>query len=316
MESKLLQVDIHYQSSFERWYDRAAVRSKPRRMLSEELTSGLLCFSPELALVSRHPLLAACDASVVKEILIHHLFAYLTFTDRLEHEVVNRTARRIATGTMGLGLPPELRLDAYKIYCDEAYHSLFSVDLRHQIHTASGIDCELNTVNLALKSLRRHRDNLAPDLRKLAELFFVIVSETLISGILAKIPPDARIVTSVRQMISDHAEDERRHQAFFSRLCEIIWPQLTDREQRAIGPLLPIFILSFLSPDYPSIRAYLAKYLTREEVEMVIADSYPPQQLVSSARIAARSTLRLFQRCGILEDPETAESFNQSGLFS
>jgi hypothetical protein len=284
-------------------------------MLSEELSSGLLCFSTELALVSRHPLITARGASVVKEVLIHHLFAYLTFTDRLEHEVVNRTARRIATGRIGNWLPPELRLDAYKIYCDEAYHSLFSVDLRHQIHTASGMEYQPNTVNLALKSLRRHRDNLAPDLRKLAELFFVIVSETLISGILAKIPPDARIVTAVRQMVSDHAEDEGRHQAFFSRLCEIMWPRLTAREQSAIGPLLPGFILSFLSPDYLSIRACLAKYLPREDVELVIADSYPPQQLVSNAKTAARSTLRLFQRCGILENSETKEAFNHSGLL-
>jgi para-aminobenzoate N-oxygenase AurF len=306
---------IFYKSSFGDWYSRASVRSKPRRVLSEELTSGLLCFSPELAPVSKHHLLIDRGELVVKEVLTRHLFAYLTFTDRLEHEVVNRTARRIAVGKLGMSLPQDMNLDALKIYCDEAYHSLFSVDLRQQISAALGIQRSSNSDHEALRCLRQQRDASAPEVRKLVELFFVIIAETLISPVLAKVPSDVRIVTAVRQMVADHAEDEGRHHVFFARLCEIVWPQMTEGQKNMIGPLLPRFILAFLGPDHAAIKAYLKGYFTAEEIAGIIAESYPQCNLVADARKAANKTLRIFRRCGVLENQRAADEFCRSELL-
>lgn len=306
---------VSYRSVFDDWYSRAAIRSKPRRVLAKDLSSGLVCFPPELVPVSQHRLLADRGEGLVRELLTRHLLAYLSFTDHLEHGVVNRTVQRIAVGEAGFGLPQEMRLDAYKIYCDEAYHSLFCADLAQQIHTAAGIPQSANGKHAALEGMRRQCDGLTPEMRDLAETFFVIVSETLISATFTKIPADGRVLPAVRQAIADHAEDEGRHHAYFAKLCELVWPQLTPREKETIGPLLPFFITIFLGPNYPAVRAYLSQYLSPEEAEQVIVESYPPQKVSANITGAARATMRLFGRCGVLEHAETAEAFRRSGLL-
>ncbi|MGW7005989.1 hypothetical protein ACWGCW_25070 [Streptomyces sp. NPDC054933] len=45
----------------------------------------------------------------------------------------------IAEGRAGTAFDTATRLDAYRIYCDEGYHSLYSFEVAHQVAAASGI---------------------------------------------------------------------------------------------------------------------------------------------------------------------------------
>src|SRR5262245_30474555 len=150
--------ESRYESRFSDWYTAAAVRTRPPLELTTDGT--FLCFPPELAPVMHHRAVRALDPRMQRELLMQHLFSYLTFTDRLEDEVVNRSARRIATAAIDLDVSQSMRLDAYKIYCDEGYHSLFSADLTAQLSARSGFVYDGGSGHPALAYFHEQRASL------------------------------------------------------------------------------------------------------------------------------------------------------------
>jgi hypothetical protein len=282
----------------------------------DEEAAGKVYFSPELVPVAHHPLVALRGPQVARELLIQHAYHYLDFTAHFEIMVVNVATERIARGEAGIELPHEMRLDAYKIYTDEAYHSLFSADLRGQVQEATGVAPEPVLFHEFLRRLEEMQTAVPADLKPLAELFVVILFETLVSAILNNIPKDERVITSLRELVADHAEDEARHHVFFSQFMDMLWPQMTKGQQSVVGPLLPYFIIKCLEPDYALIRRRLTKYgLTPEETEQVIAESYPSPVVMAGLRKTARATLHLLKRNGVFEDSQTLEAFQASGLL-
>ncbi|WP_345942367.1 diiron oxygenase [Streptomyces sp. SID2888] len=162
-----------------------------------------------------------------EEVLVQHLYRYLDFTARLEYIVVNRTVLGIAHGSIDVELPEEMRFDAYKIYCDEAYHTLFSVDLSRQVQQRTGIVPRPLDEPYFLVRLRQILEELPDEHRALAEMLFVIVSETLISSTLAEIPERPDVVAAVRGTTRDHALDEGRPHAYFAAFLRYLWGQLS-----------------------------------------------------------------------------------------
>jgi hypothetical protein len=304
-----------YKSVLGDWHDRASVRSRPRRLLGEDLgNSDLLCFPANLAPFVCHPLVSASHPSLFREGLMQQLFSYLTFTDRLEHEVVNRTVWRLAKGMSGLTIPDLARMDAHKIYCDEAYHSLFSADLMFQIEAVTGFRYDAAGGHPALAAFFSEVESFEPEARAWVELFFVVVTETLISGSLLRIPEAKEVIPAVRDMVADHASDEVRHHAFFTRLCRIAWPQMPKQLQIRVGCALPRFIQAFLTPDLPSLRAFLERNFSPRQTETILEDSYPADILLREAQAASRATIRAFQEAGALEIREVSETLAEQGF--
>ncbi|MCA1565780.1 MAG: diiron oxygenase [Acidobacteria bacterium] len=304
-----------YKSRLSDWDSRAGVRAGVRRLLEEE-TAEKVYFSPALDPIIRHPLLVRLGKEAERSLLIYHLYSYLEFTASFEIEVVNRGAQRIAFGKSGLDLPSEMLFDAYKIYCDEAYHSLYSIDLKVQIEAATGIKPLPYNFGDFLRRFNKAREAVPPNLRPLSGLLFVIVFETLISSTLNKIPKDEQVVLAVRKMIADHANDEARHHAFFSSFMDVLWPQLSKRQKSILGPILPHFIIKALEPDYEAIKRRLKMYdLRPEEIDQIMAESYPWPEVIDGLRKTAGATLQLFRRNGLFEDPQTLEEFQKSGLI-
>jgi hypothetical protein len=134
----------------------------------------------------------------------------------------------------------------------------FPDDMRRQVSEATGIAPERTGTPPFLRRLRAIARTLPRDQRRLSVALFAVVSETLISGILAQVPRDERVVTAVRALIADHAEDEGRHSAFFSQFFAYLSPRLGSELQATLGPLLPQFILAFLEPDASAVRRDLA----------------------------------------------------------
>ncbi|HKR48896.1 MAG TPA: hypothetical protein VJT72_04805 [Pseudonocardiaceae bacterium] len=124
---------------FDTWYTTAGVRRPHRRLFTEEREQGLALFSaaevPEVA----HPLVTERGAPIRDFLLTQALYQYLLFTVHLETRVVNRALERIGNGRLGIPMRDQVRLDAYKIYTDEAYHALSNLDLVRQVTTATGI---------------------------------------------------------------------------------------------------------------------------------------------------------------------------------
>ncbi|OUC79303.1 diiron oxygenase, partial [Streptomyces swartbergensis] len=276
------QADVSYSSPFARWSERATVRRAPRRELSAPSSDASRYFSPDLVPVARHPLIAHLRPELFDAVLVQHLYRYLDFTAKLETLVVNRTALGIAQGSVGVGLPEEMRFDAYKIYCDEAYHALFSVDLMRQVRDTTGIAPVLPDQPYFLRRLEEIQQELPPQTRALAELLFVTVSETLISASLAELPVDSEIVPAVRETIRDHAADEGRHHVYFAAFLRYLWAALDPMARREAA-----LIAAFLQPDTDAVRAELLGYgLTRDDAEQVLAEVYDERTVAAHTRAA------------------------------
>ncbi|MEV7190834.1 diiron oxygenase [Streptomyces sp. NPDC093510] len=308
---------VAYDSRFGNWEARASVRRKPARRLEGQGDELAVPFPPELAPVATHPLVTGRGPAAVREVLTHCLYQYLHFTTELEELAVIPVVGKISRNRAGLLLPEAMRADAFKIYTDEAWHAQFSYDLVRQVERGSGIAVRLPELPLFVDRLDAVRDRLDPAVRGLEGLMFSIVSETLISAILADLPHDARLPKAVRELVRDHAEDEGRHHAYFRQLLDAFWPALSARERAAVGPLLPEIVYAFLEPDYRAAGLALrAVGLRPDEVAQVLAESLPRDRVTGDVAAAARSAVRYFCEVGALDNPATAEAFEASGLLA
>ena len=306
---------IEYDSAFVRWDDRAGVRRNPRRVLDEPGDDSLY-FPPELFPAARHELVSRKGQDVVRRLLIHRLYSYLDFTTELEEIAVMPVAGKISRGRAGLDLPERMRADAFKIVTDEAWHAQFSYDFARQIETRTGVLMDGSNTPAFVERLDTIRERMPHDVRGLEGLLFAIVSETLVSGILADLPRDTRLPVAVRDLVRDHAEDEGRHHVYFRTLLRHLWPALDPAQRRAVGPLLPAIIFAFLEPDYAQAgRSLRWCGLTTTETEQVLLESWPDDQVARDTATAAAAVIRYFRLVGALDDPATMAAFEQAGLL-
>lgn len=309
-----------YASRFGRWDTLASVRRRPRRdFAGGEGGAGGLYFPPELYPVVLHPLVTARGADVVEGLLLRRLYDYLHFTTELENLAVIPVAVKISQGRSGLVLPEPMRADAYKIVTDEAWHAQFSYDFACQISAETGV-AGPHSAQAAppafLARLDELRERLPHEIRGVESLLFAVVSETLISSILSDIPRDERLYRPVREVVRDHAEDEGRHHVYFRSVLRHLWPALTPRERRAVGPLVPVAIHAFLEPDYLRTAHHLrGAGLSTDEIGQVVAESWPPQSVRQSIARAAAQLTHYLTEAGALEDARTLASFEESGLL-
>jgi hypothetical protein len=305
-----------YSSKFNGWHERASVRAKPRREIADEEPREHIYFPPELVPVAQHALVQAHGAQTVDRVLIQQLHTYLEFTSELEHGAVNPVAAMISRRRSGFDLPETMIEDAYKIYTDEAWHAQFSDDLQRQVAARTGVGPSVFEEPNFFRKLNGFQQDLGRDEQRLVMIFFTIVSETLISAILSGIPQDPRVVPAVRELVADHAQDEGRHHAYFSRLLEFTWPRLNKAQKELIGPLLPEMVLAFLEPDFVAIAGNLrACGLSAEQIDQVMTESYPPASVRANIRASSKATIKHFERVGVVDDPRTAEALEASRLW-
>ncbi|MFJ7095859.1 diiron oxygenase [Streptomyces mirabilis] len=304
-----------YVSPFRSWFDRSAVRSLPRRKIDSVGTAQQL-FPLELVPLARHPLVMGMSPGVIDQVVVRQLYRYFDFTAKLEHLVVNRTVLGIAHGSVGVAVPDEMRLDAYKIYCDEAYHALFSADLIHQVHRLTQVDVGPPLQPFFLTRLERYLQEMPAELRPLAEVLFVIVSETLISAHLTDLPDDGDIVPAVRDAVRDHARDEGRHHTYFALFLRYLWGQLDPKHRKQAALMVPALIHIFTAPDTAAALNELMGYgLTEDQAREVIAEIYPEAAAKAYTAAVAQQTVRHFVGVGALEDGQARAAFTQAGLL-
>jgi hypothetical protein len=313
--SKASRPEGPYRSRFRDWHTHSAVRAKPLPSLAEDCTPGKLLFTPELVPAATHPLVRERGETTSHRMLAWHLCGHLDFTDTLENEVVTPVTYMIGRRQLGLALPDAMLADARRIAVDEMHHALFATDFIRDIASASGF-APARRRPLFLRRLDEIRAGQPPQLARLILLFFAIVSETLITSTLTRVPADARVARGVRSILRDHAEDEARHHAYFAVVLALAWPQLTPRESAVIGPLLPRFIHLFLTPDLDEVRDGLDQIgLSPREADRVVADAYRADAVNAAVRANAEATLRLMRRTGVLDDARTRDALCAAGLL-
>ncbi|MFG2349684.1 diiron oxygenase [Streptomyces phaeochromogenes] len=307
--------EIEYRSPFHSWYERSTVRRSPRRILTGQQPGGYY-FAPELVPLARHSLITELRPELFDQVLIRQLLRYLHFTTVLENLVVNRTVLGIANGSIGVAVPDEMRLDAYKVYCDEAYHTLFSADLAQQVQQATRMRSEELSEPFFLRRLRELLEEAPDDLAPLVEILFVVVSETLISAQLSEIPSSKQLIPAVRDVVRDHAVDEGRHHAYFAIFLRFLWGSLDAAQRRSAALYVPRLIRMFIDPDETSVHAELLSYgLSRDDAHRVVGELFPEEIVAAHARSTARQTVRYFADLDVMDDGEIHEEFLKYGLL-
>lgn len=209
-----------YRQPFKQWDVLATVRSSPPRRLHPE--EGKVYYAPELEPLAQHPMLI--ERGLSHTLLVERLYTYHASTSTLELQVINRVAQGLAHGEFAVAIPPAMQADAYKVYCDEGYHALFCYAQIRDVEAATGIAFAPRGLPPFLRRLRQSQAAVAPEVAPLVEVCFAVVAETIITGALAGLAHDVRVVSTVREVMADHARDEARHHAYFASLFTVVWP--------------------------------------------------------------------------------------------
>jgi P-aminobenzoate N-oxygenase AurF len=303
-------------ATFRSWYDRAGVRSDPRRLLDIEDDIHKAFFPEHLVPHLNHPMVDADDLALRRYLTAQHCYQWLRFTMHFEVAVVCRATQRIADGSTGLVLTDNSRMDAYKIVVDEGYHSLYSLDVSHQLEQRSGIPALGYDFGPFITGLDAVGGGI-PDHFLLVQLLQVVVFETLITSILIDIPQDEGVIGIVRETVRDHAVDEGRHHVFFSAFFRHLWGQLDPAARARVAGYLPHLVVRSLRPaTEPATSALLAWGFTRSKAREIVADSYAPDRVLVGIRHAAAKTIRLFEEVGVLDLPGARDRFAEQGLLA
>jgi hypothetical protein len=294
-----------YRSQFRRWDTQAWVRSKSRR--SGAFDPRLSYFSAGLSPLLQHPVLSQRPAPVRERLLVHQLYLYLEFTVRLETGPVNDACLLLREPARWPRLPDGMRDDALRIYTDEAGHA----EMSHTLMTAVRAATQIAPVPHEPQFLRKLAAIYAADTgldRSLLTLFFVIVSETLITVPLSRLAQDEQVQHQIRGLAADHAADEGRHHVYFRQVFDCVWPQLPDDLRRRVGVLLPRMMLAYLAPDEAAFTAVLADCQIDQPADVAREIAALPSTQ-AGIRQAAQPSLRMFARGGVLDDPLIADAF-------
>jgi hypothetical protein len=299
----------------ENWHDTAGVRVAERRMLEEDREAGLAPFPPALVPYLRHEALADLDPADRRGLLARHLYQYLLYTVHLETKVVNRGVALIGHGELGFPVRPEVQIDALKIYCDEGYHALYSLDIVQQAELATGVPALPYDFTPRLDRLDRTGHRFLPGHPELARLLQVVAFETVVTSILSDIPRDPTVYRVVREVVADHARDEAYHHAFFVSFFRELWANLSPALRGAAARSIPHLVADCLRPDLAPLQAALqAAGIAAPLARDILADSYSPAAVTATIRAAGRHTLRLCESVGAFDLPGAQDALAELGL--
>jgi hypothetical protein len=299
-------VSKDYKSPFKRWDEISWIRSKSVR---KDIIFGLP-FSPELVpLVSHHTI--AEDPNRFLTVLAYRLLAHLQFTTLLELNYVNPVCSTLAQGIAPISLNTAQRHDALRIYCDEGGHALFVEMLSSKVAETFSLDHSVvgrpQFDRILDKLLLENQNRISLNLIK---LFFVTISETLVTKVLHAVPNDPQVASVVRDVIGDHAADEALHSVYFRDLFPLLWSHLSPYEQEEIGQLLPKLVWAFLGPCHESEYNILRHLgFKREEAEGILQEVYISKEVAERVKQAAEPTLKMFESSGVFSIYSTRQAF-------
>jgi P-aminobenzoate N-oxygenase AurF len=299
----------------DRWYATAGVRSGVRRIFHDEAEQGLVFFPDRLVPHLAHEAVRELPPERARTLALWHLYQFLISTTHLETRIVNVGAESIATGRAGVDLPAAARLDAFKVYCDEGYHALYSLDLVDQIAAVTGVPVPPWDYGAFVDRLAAAARQLLPAEPMLAHLLQVVVFETLITAVLNELPADPTVATTVRDVLRDHACDEGRHHRFFAAFFHELWHQLDRGLRLPAARALPRLIDVCLSADVGPVRsALLLAGLDPASAESVVRDCYGGGVGDERRREISRATVRMCRSAGVFEVPGAHEAFAEHGI--
>ena len=297
--------------AFAAWTEQASVRRAPRRMLGPG-DAALDMFPRALVPHIDHPIVRDRYPDAIPDLLVLALYRYLDFTTNLETFVVNETTLELISGRGPVALSGEERIDAYRLFCDEGFHALFSADLARQAAILTG---RRPAPAVAPAFLRRVRARQAQGAGALERFLFTAVSEMLITGNLAEARRHDETPAAVRGIFTDHAADEYRHRLFYGDLLGRLLHEAGPTAESAAA-LLPDMIMDYMAPDTDNILLDLLEAgLPRDAAEQVCAETYAPERHAPYVQSSSAVVLALLADRGLTRRPVVADRLHATGLM-
>lgn len=177
---------LKYKKHLDLWDTAATVRSRKNRYDYRSLTNNKLrsmsWFLEDAYPIFLHELLAKLDREQKQYLMGKFLIAFLNYSTIIEHELVNTITVEIAQNIYGDLIPEVMRIDAYKIYTDEAYHAYFAAEGANQIREHLHIHHNKGSLNhTRLNLIRGLINSTSIEHKFLMRLGIVTVSETVIA---------------------------------------------------------------------------------------------------------------------------------------
>ena len=306
-----------YSSPFRRWDSNSWVRAKPRRR--HDFSDELDFFPADLTPLPSSALLRARDPDALRrELTVQQLYAYLRMTVAIELFVVNRATTALYTRSAPVDIPADCARDALRIYTDEGGHAEMCETLVAEVHAATGIEPLPHEPAFAgrLRALQAACTDVPADL---FAVFAAVVSETLLTPALTAIPVDPALQPTVRAVVGDHAEDERRHFAYFRRLHFRLWDQLSVGHRRTLGAVVPQIVTALTAWDTRVVVDVLGRSPAfGGRVEECAEELAARERTETTRRTSAAHTVRMFAESGAFDDdndaPGIEAAFAAAGL--
>ncbi|KAA1243475.1 diiron oxygenase [Aquimarina sp. RZ0] len=302
-----------YVSRFKKWQDTAVVRTKDHPTL-QDFEEGLNFFSKKQSILLNHPRVNSLPEDKIQSLLVLELYNYLEFTVWLELGPVNEVCNLIRLPSFLPWLSQEMKDDALKIYVDEGAHAEMAFSLISKIEEYTKIKSLRLEPNF-LKELDDIILSQPKELEKMIKVFFVIISETLITGTLTGLPNDEEVQKAIREFALDHATDEGKHHAYFKQFFEILWPKMPEELQVKIGSVLPKMILAFLYPDTHVLKQILLQFFSEEESSEIINDLISSDIILNGIRKSSFPTKNMLKRNKLFTISKIKDSFNEHKLL-
>ncbi len=303
---KLKELSRSYVSPFANWDEESWIRSRSLR--TGEITG--LPFSPDLTPLVHHPAIAN-EPEIWLKVLAYKSLGYQRFTTLLELNHVNPITADIAAGRAPCKVSAQERQDAFRIYCDEAGHSLFTEQLCLQIQSTFGLHGSIlgrPRMEIELEKIQEEQKGQLSE--RLIKLFFVCISETLITKYLTVLPHDRQVDPLIRAVVKDHADDEAKHHIFYRQLFGQIWDGITCYEKEELGKILPRLVNAFLGPDQAfEYRVLREVGFNQGQAQEILADVYEPSAVAKSVKKAAAPTLKMFKEINMFEIKAIEQAF-------
>jgi P-aminobenzoate N-oxygenase AurF len=300
---------------FTTWRDRASVRTgAPARQSA--IPDGNWFSVSELPIIS-HPQVAELGEAAAQNLMARKGRRFLSFTETLENHLVLPVCMYLAEARSPYDFGRDIEEGAGTVCTDEVHHANRARVLR------KNLDLYLNRGARAIQPVpyvKLNRDRLESGSYEgmLWALGSVIVCETVITQTLRDVCNDPSLDSEMRNVITEHADDEAVHNTFFGgyvlgRLATI----LTSEEMSFLaGVVIPTCISEYMSKDHAEEVLDLEDLgLSRDVAFQIVDQAYPKALLEDCIRRGAKSTIRHMNKIGLLRHPGVISGLQKYSLI-
>jgi len=296
-----------------RWEKRAAVRSRPRIVLTDAVENDF--YPVSRAPIVLHPLVAARGDKNRQFVLVQSLYKYLNDIATIETKVVNSTILSVVSGGFPVELSQEQKLALYTIMVDESYHAYVAFDCMSQIETHTNISKLAFPPKIEIQhAIDATKAEIDQEYHAVFDLICVCLAENTLTKDIVALGNEKGTHPFFQKMLSDHLDDETRHSAVFFNLLGYVWSSLTrdakDNIGKALGPFIERYLRLDVQIDFD--RQILTSIgLSFDESSTVIRDVYGAFRL-SKTHPMLKNILFVLDQSGV-NDTSVRASLEQRG---